>query len=120
MTAAKRAWFSSEGRTALVTGGGRGIGRGRPRPDRPDPRRVELVLEHPRLHRREVLGEEGARDVPVRHLRLLVEGEVDPMFAAFADEFVAEASRRNTPRHYREVYLALGDWMQRWAKIFTS
>jgi NAD(P)-dependent dehydrogenase (short-subunit alcohol dehydrogenase family) len=28
MTAAKRAWFSSEGRTALVTGGGRGVGRG--------------------------------------------------------------------------------------------
>jgi Reversibly glycosylated polypeptide len=43
-----------------------------------------------------------------------------PMFAAFADEFVAEASRRTAPRHYREVYLALGDWMQRWAKIYTS
>jgi 3-oxoacyl-[acyl-carrier protein] reductase len=28
MTVAKRRWFSSEGRTALVTGGGRGVGRG--------------------------------------------------------------------------------------------
>jgi NAD(P)-dependent dehydrogenase (short-subunit alcohol dehydrogenase family) len=28
MAATKRGWFSSEGRTALVTGGGRGVGRG--------------------------------------------------------------------------------------------
>lgn len=28
MAAAERAWFSSKGRTALVTGGGRGVGRG--------------------------------------------------------------------------------------------
>lgn len=46
-------------------------------------------------------------------------GEYATMFADFTEEFLVEVGRSTEPWHYVGVYRALGESMQRWARIFS-
>jgi hypothetical protein len=47
-------------------------------------------------------------------------GSYESMFAHFVEEYRAALARSARPAHYREVYRALGEWMQAWSAAFTS
>lgn len=40
------------------------------------------------------------------------------MFANFTEEYRLEAERSREPAHYRQAYIELGQWMQRWVNCF--
>jgi hypothetical protein len=45
-------------------------------------------------------------------------GDYAPMYAHFVEEYFRQLERSQAPAHYRAGYRELGEWMQRWAKIF--
>lgn len=47
-------------------------------------------------------------------------GPYDRMFADLTEEYRKEASRASVPAHYREVFVELGEAMQRWSDCFNS
>ncbi len=47
-------------------------------------------------------------------------GSYAVMFADLTEEFLKEATRSNVPSHYREVFIELGQSMQRWAACFND
>jgi hypothetical protein len=46
-------------------------------------------------------------------------GDYAPMYAHFVQEYRRQAERSTAPAHYRRGYRELGEWMQRWADLFT-
>jgi hypothetical protein len=46
-------------------------------------------------------------------------GDYTSMFGAFTEAYRKHASRSNVPHHYREVFVELGEWMQRWVDCFS-
>ena len=47
-------------------------------------------------------------------------GDYTTMFADFTEEYRKEASRATVPVHYREVFVELGEAMQRWSDCFND
>lgn len=46
-------------------------------------------------------------------------GDYTEMFGTFSESFLSEVGRSRAPRHYVGVYRALGESMQRWARVFS-
>lgn len=42
------------------------------------------------------------------------------MFGAFVEAYLGEVARSSVPRHYREIFEQLGDWMSRWVRAFSD
>jgi hypothetical protein len=41
------------------------------------------------------------------------------MFADFTEEYRKEATRSAVPPHYRQIFIELGEAMQRWVNCFS-
>ncbi len=56
-----------------------------------------------------------AVDAAVSHVN---KNDYTTMFADFTEEYRKEASRAAVPSHYREVFVELGESMDRWVRCF--
>ena len=74
--------------------------------------RVVVIEQYMHLMAR---GFYAAVDAAAEHVRPSSYAE---MFAHFTEEFRREAERSREPAHYRQVYVQLGEAMQRWVNCF--